>query len=64
MLHTVQLFSKTDDALNLDRHPIAFNPDIEDVTDFRCTIAWKYYIAGARVAEMIYSIFSYIFHAA
>jgi hypothetical protein len=64
VLYTVQLFPKTNDAVDPDRHHIAFNPDIEDVADFGCTIAWKHYVACARVPEVTYSIFSDIFHAA
>ena len=64
VLDTEQLFPKTDDAVNPHRYLIAFNPDIEDVADFGYTLAWKYHIASARVAEMTYSIFSDIFHAA
>jgi hypothetical protein len=50
VLYAIYCFSETDDALNFDRHPIAFDPDIEDVADFGFTIAWKYHIASARVA--------------
>src|SRR5580704_3471341 len=64
VLYTVYLFPKADDAVDPDRHRIAFNPGFEDVADFGFTNTRKHNIAGARVAEMIYSIFSYIFHAA
>jgi hypothetical protein len=64
VLYAEELFPKANDGFNTDRHSIAFNPDIEDVADFGCTLAWKYHVACARVAEMVYGIFSYIFHAA
>lgn len=64
VLYTVQLFPKTDDAVNPHRYLIAFNPDIEDVADFGYTLAWKYHVACAPVTEMTYSIFSYVFHTA
>jgi hypothetical protein len=64
VLYAVELFPKSNDSLNLNRDHIAFNPNIEDVADLGCTTAWKHHIARARVAEMTYSIFSDIFHAA
>jgi hypothetical protein len=62
MLYAVHLFPKVH-TVNLNRSMLSCKPDIQNITDFRGTIASQDNNARVLIATMADNVFGDIFHA-
>ena len=63
MLYTVHLFPKIH-SVNLNRYRMSCNPDIQNIADFRGTLASQDKSTGVLVTEVADDVISDIFHSA
>ena len=62
MLYAVHLFPKVH-TVNLNRSRLPCKPDIQNITDFRGTIASQHSNARVLIATMADNVFGDLFHA-